>query len=205
MNSCFNKRNNYWEGWITQRVKLFLKIAADVFSYCKTMQRFYGTGHICYGLMTGLNQMEHEVCVCVWVWVRPHSFLFMCLGGETNESAMSYYLYHSSTRCNNKSQHCRAPAGRCNTIDSPLMTQILIICNSSFRPCPQHSGYFHEEKSASMQTAILDIKNIFLKRFSKVEIKKLFLVDLHGTSLYSYMYQETKIKTEMFIFIIFLR
>jgi len=34
------------------------------------MQRFYAMGHICYGIMTGVSQMEHEVCAFVSVSLR---------------------------------------------------------------------------------------------------------------------------------------
>ena len=51
-------------------------------SRCRTMQWFYGRGHICYGIMTGVSQMEHEVCLCVCVCVHVHTRA--CVVGRGN-------------------------------------------------------------------------------------------------------------------------
>lgn len=54
-------------------------------SHCRTMQWFYGWGHICYGIMTGVSQMEHEVCAYLWVWMNVCACACSCTCGWKGE------------------------------------------------------------------------------------------------------------------------
>lgn len=47
-------------------------------SHCRTMQWFYGTGHICCRIMTGVSQMEHEACAYLSVGVNVCVCLRAC-------------------------------------------------------------------------------------------------------------------------------
>lgn len=170
MNSCFYKRNNYWERQITQSQIVFESSCRCVQLLQDNAVLLWHRSHLPWANDRIKPNGTWSMCVCGCVCVRLHSFLFMCLGEETNESAMSYYLYHSSALCNNKSQHCRAPAGRCNTIHSPLMTRTPITYNSSFRPCPKYSGYFHEENVCKhSQQLSLDNWVYFLPTGSRIK------------------------------------